>query len=300
MLDFVRIVEVSPRDGLQNLQQAVPLADRFNLIMNLVAAGVKEIEAGAFVSEKAVPQMAASGGLISQLPRPAGVRYTALTPNERGAKAALEAGAHELAVFTAASETFCEKNIGCSIEQSLQRFESVFDLADTANISVRAYISCVCGCPYEGAVEDTKSIEIALRLLEMGAREVCLADTIGAGSPHQTSRLVKSASEEIALERLALHMHDTYGRGLVNCYAGFEAGIRVFDSSVAGLGGCPFAPGAAGNLASEDLVLMFESMGVETGIDAVLLARAGMEICRQIGIPYRSRAGNALLNQSKG
>jgi len=289
MAERARIVEVGPRDGLQNEPQTVPTAVKLEFIGLLADAGLKTIEATAFVSPKWVPQMADHGELMSALQRREGVRYPVLVPNLRGFEAALAAGASEVAVFAAASETFSQRNINCSIAESLERFAPVFVAAKAAGVRVRGYVSCVLGCPYEGAVEPASVADVAGRLFAAGCYEISLGDTIGVGTPNQTKAMIAKVAERVPVEHLAGHFHDTYGQALANIYAAMETGVRVFDSSVSGLGGCPYAPGAAGNVATEDLVYMLDGMGVETGVDLDRLIAAGAFICGKLGRETQSR-----------
>lgn len=288
--EFVRVVEVGPRDGLQNEPRTVPTPIKIELIERLADAGLRFIEATAFVSPKWVPQMADHSAVLRGIHRTPGVTYSALTPNLKGCEEALAAGADEVAVFASASETFSQKNLNCSIAESLARFEPVMK----AGVPLRGYISCVLGCPYEGAVSPEQVIEVARRLFDLGCREISLGDTIGIGTPKQTQILLEAVSKYIPMERLAGHFHDTYGQALANIYAALELGIRIFDSSVSGLGGCPYAPGALGNLATEDLLYLLDGMGFETGIDMQKLIAAGSFICNHLGIETHSRAARAL------
>jgi hydroxymethylglutaryl-CoA lyase len=288
-VDSVRVVEVGPRDGLQNEVCVVPSTVKIELIERLAEAGLRSIEATAFVSPKWVPQMADHDEVMRGIRRLPGVVYSALTPNLQGFEAALRAGVNEVSVFTAASETFAEKNINCSIEKSFERFKPVIDAAFAAKIPVRGYISCALGCPYEGAVSPGKVSEIAQRLFASGCHEISLGDTIGVGTPNQTKILLRAVSERVPLSRLAGHFHDTYGQALANIYASLEMGVRVFDASVSGLGGCPYAPGALGNVATEDLLYLLRGEGFETGIDMQKLITAGTFICRHLGITTHSR-----------
>lgn len=289
----VTITEVGPRDGLQNLPGTIDSRQRAKLVERLAATGLPCIEAGSFVSARAVPAMQGSDDVFLTISRQKGTCYMALVPNLQGAERALECRADRLAVFTAASQTFCQKNIGCSIAESLGRFDLVFETAAAANVPVRAYISCVSGCPYEGEVALTGVSRLAATLLEMGADEICLADTTGVGNPQHTRRLIQQVAEQVPIGQIALHMHDTFGTGLLNSWAGFLEGVRSFDASIAGLGGCPYAPGASGNLASEDLVHLMHSMGIETGIDLDALCLLAQEICQDWGLENQSRAGRA-------
>ncbi|TDX32202.1 hydroxymethylglutaryl-CoA lyase [Modicisalibacter xianhensis] len=290
----VRLVEVGPRDGLQNEPEPISTATKLELIDRLGAAGIRHIEAASFVSPKWVPQMADHREVTTGLTRRPGVVYSALTPNLKGLEAALECGVEEVAVFGAASEAFSQKNINCSIAESLQRFEPVLERAKQANLRVRGYVSCVLGCPYEGEIDPAKVADVSKALYEMGCYEVSLGDTIGTGTPLKAKRMIEAVSRDIPMDKLAAHFHDTYGQALANLYAVLEEGIAVIDSSVAGLGGCPYAKGASGNVASEDVVYLLDGLGVETGIDLNKLAGTGTWITQAIGRPNRSKVGVAL------
>jgi hydroxymethylglutaryl-CoA lyase len=298
MTDPVHLVEVGPRDGLQNESAQVDLATRRELIVRLAACGLREVEAGAFVSPKWVPQMADSGPLLQSLPSEAaalqGVRLPVLTPNLQGFEAALAAGARRVAVFAAASETFSRRNINCSIAESLQRFEPVLAAARAAGVSVRGYLSCVAGCPYEGAVAPAAVAHVAAQLLAMGCDEISLGDTIGVGTPGSVLAMLEAVARAVPVAQLAGHFHDTYGMAVANAYAAYGFGLRTFDASVAGLGGCPYAPGASGNVATEDLVYLFEGLGAATGVDLPALARTGAWICECLGRETRSRVARSL------
>ncbi|EIK53183.1 hydroxymethylglutaryl-CoA lyase [Stutzerimonas stutzeri TS44] len=289
----VRLVEVGPRDGLQNEQQPISVADKVRLVDDLSAAGLAYIEVGSFVSPKWVPQMAGSAEVFAQIQRKAGVTYAALTPNMKGLEAAIEAGVKEVAVFGAASEAFSQKNINCSIAESLARFAPLMELARAQDIRVRGYVSCVLGCPYEGEVAPAKVAEVARELYAMGCYEVSLGDTIGTGTPGKTRTLFDTVARDVPRERLAGHFHDTYGQALANIYASLLEGIAVFDSSVAGLGGCPYAKGASGNVASEDVLYMFNGLDIATGIDLDALIAAGERISRVLGRANGSRVARA-------
>ncbi len=291
----VRIVEVGPRDGLQNEAAIVPAAVKLALIERLAATGLTHIEATSFVSPKWVPQMADHAEVMHALPKGGAVRYSALTPNLKGFEAALAAGAEEVAVFGAASEAFSQKNINCSIAESLRRFEDVMRAAQSAGIPVRGYVSCVLGCPYQGEVPPAAVADTAARLHDMGCHEVSLGDTIGVGTPEKTKRMLEAVMASVPSSRLAGHFHDTYAQALANIYASLQMGLRCFDSSVAGLGGCPYADGAAGNVASEDLVYLLDGLGIETGVDLDKLADAGDYICGVLGRPTRSRVAQAVM-----
>lgn len=278
MREYIKIVEVGPRDGLQNEKRPVSVATKIELIERLVDAGVRHIEAASFVSPKWVPQMAGSSEVMQSVPRHGEVHYSALTPNLKGLEAAITAGCKEVAVFGAASETFSQRNINCSVRESLERFRSVIEVALDNNVRVRGYVSCVLGCPYEGEIPAEKVSEVALILSEMGCHEISLGDTIGRGNPNSTRRMLEACMSVIPAAQLAGHYHDTYGLAIANVVASLELGIRTFDSSVSGLGGCPYAAGASGNVATEDLVNLLHGMGHETGIDLPKLIRAGIFI----------------------
>ncbi|MBS0043540.1 hydroxymethylglutaryl-CoA lyase [Shewanella sp. M16] len=292
--DRVSIFEMGARDGLQN-EVAVPTAAKIALIESLASAGLKRIEAGSFVSPKWVPQMADSADVLKQIQRQSGVVYSALTPNVKGFELALDAKASEVAIFGAASQSFSQRNINCSIEESIERFIPLMELAKAHNIPVRGYVSCVLGCPYEGEIAVSEVARVSEILYKMGCYEISLGDTIGVGTPPKARRMLQTVSERVPIEKLALHFHDTYGQALANILACLDLGVRVFDSSVAGLGGCPYAKGASGNLATEDLVYMLHGMGFETGIDLPKLALAGQAISTQLNRNNGSKVATALL-----
>jgi hydroxymethylglutaryl-CoA lyase len=292
----VRLVEVGPRDGLQNEQQPISVADKVRLVDELSAAGLGYIEVGSFVSPKWVPQMAGSAEVFAQIQRRPGVVYGALTPNLQGLEAAIQAGVQEVAVFAAASEAFSQRNINCSIAESLQRFEPVMALARQHQISVRGYVSCVLGCPYQGEVPPEDVARVARELFAMGCYEVSLGDTIGSGTAGATRRLFEVVGRDIPRDKLAGHFHDTYGQALSNIYASLLEGISVFDSSVAGLGGCPYAKGATGNVATEDVLYLLNGLGIHTGIDLDRLIAAGQGICQVLGKTNGSRVARARLS----
>ncbi|MGE4406989.1 hydroxymethylglutaryl-CoA lyase, partial [Pseudomonas sp.] len=279
----VRLVEVGPRDGLQNEQQPISVADKVRLVNDLSAAGLSYIEVGSFVSPKWVPQMAGSAEVFAQIERKPGVTYAALTPNMQGLEAAIEAGVKEVAVFGAASEAFSQKNINCSIAESLARFAPLLEAARANGIQVRGYVSCVLGCPYEGEIDPEQVARVAHELFAMGCYEVSLGDTIGTGTPGKTRQLIERVGRRVPHDKLAGHFHDTYGQALANIYASLLEGIAVFDSSVAGLGGCPYAKGASGNVASEDVLYMLNGLGIDTGIDLDALVDAGERISQLLG-----------------
>ncbi|THF64023.1 hydroxymethylglutaryl-CoA lyase [Pseudothauera nasutitermitis] len=294
----VRIVEVGPRDGLQNEKQLVPADTKVELIRRLAAAGLPAIEATAFVSPRWVPQMADHAEVLARVlggAAPAGPDYPVLTPNLQGFEAALAAGAREVAVFGAASESFSRKNINCSIAESLERFRPVTEAARAAGVRVRGYVSCVAGCPYEGPVTPGKVAEVAETLLGMGCYEISLGDTIGTGNPASISRMLETVARRVPVERLAGHYHDTYGMAAANVYASLQMGVAVFDASVGGLGGCPYAAGASGNVATEELVWLFAGMGIETGVDLDVLVDVAAWISAQLGRAPASRVARAVL-----
>jgi len=292
----VRLVEVGPRDGLQNEQQPISVAAKVRLVDDLSAAGLGYIEVGSFVSPKWVPQMAGSSEVFAQIQQRAGVTYAALTPNIQGFEAALAAGVKEVAVFAAASEAFSQKNLNCSISASLARFVPVMAAAQQHGVRVRGYVSCVLGCPYEGEVPAAQVAAVAKELFAMGCYEVSLGDTIGTGSAGLTRKLFEVVGRDIPRNQLAGHFHDTYGQALANIYASLLEGISVFDSSVAGLGGCPYAKGASGNVASEDVLYLLNGLGIHTGIDLEQLVLAGQRICSMLGRENGSRVARAKLS----
>ena len=289
----VKIVEVGPRDGLQNEQQPVPLAAKVALVDQLAQAGVRFIEAASFVSPKWVQQMADSAEVMRRIARVPGVVYSALTPNLQGLEAALAAGCGEVAVFGAASESFSRRNINCSIDESLERFRPGVQQALAAGLPVRGYVSCVLGCPYEGAIAPEAVLQVAQKLLDIGCHEISLGDTIGRGTPVSTRALLEVCLRALPARQLAGHFHDTYGTAIANACAALDMGLRTFDGSVAGLGGCPYAAGASGNVASEDLVHTLHAMGFETGIDLGGLIAAGQAITQAMGRRSGSRVAQA-------
>lgn len=290
----VKLVEVGPRDGLQNEPESVSTAQRIELIDRLADAGLAVIESGSFVSPKWVPKMADTASVLAGIRRHPGVSYPVLVPNMKGLELALAAEVGEIAVFGAASETFSRKNINCSIAESLERFAPVCESALAKGLRVRGYVSCVLGCPYEGGVDPAAVADVSRRLLDLGCYEISLGDTIGVGTPLKAQAMVDSVADVVPRERLAVHFHDTYGQALANILASLERGIAVVDSSVAGLGGCPYARGATGNVASEDVLYMLEGMGLETGVDLSALASAGRYISQILGRPAASRVSRAL------
>jgi len=290
----VKIVEVGPRDGLQNESQQVPVETKIELIDRLGAAGLSVIEVGSFVSPKWVPQMAASGEVLQGVDQLAGVSYPVLVPNLRGLDSALEAGAREIAIFAAASERFTQKNINCTIEESIGRYTQVVERALAEGLRVRGYVSCVLGCPYEGEIDPEAVADVAARLYDLGCYEISLGDTVGVGTPVKAQRMIERVARVVPLEKLAAHFHDTYGQALANLLAVLQMGVSVIDSSVAGLGGCPYARGASGNVATEDVIYMLHGMGIETGVDLEKLLEAGRFICDFLQRPPASKVACAL------
>lgn len=295
----VCVVEVGPRDGLQNEPQAVPTAEKVRLVERLAAAGLSRIEAGSFVSARSVPSMADSSEVLRSISRLPGVIYSGLVPNVKGLEAALAARVKEVAVFASASETFSQRNIRCSIEGSMERYREVCREAANNDIRVRGYVSCVAGCPFEGRVAVEAVVQVASELLDMGCFEISLGDTIGVGTAEQVEHLLKAVSARIPVERLAVHFHDTWGQGLANILVALAAGISVVDSSVAGLGGCPYAPGAAGNVATEDVLYLLHGMNIDTGVDLEKVAAAGREICTVLDRRTASKAAAALAARAR-
>lgn len=290
----VKIVEVGPRDGLQNEHDIIPTAVKIDFINQLSETGLKVIEATSFVSPKWIPQMADQCEVMQNIKRKANIKYPVLVPNLKGFEAALECDVGEIAVFTAATETFSHKNTNCSIAESLQRIKEIIAAAKTKNIPVRGYISCVLGCPYEGEVNPNVVAEIAEKLSQLGCYEISLGDTIGTGTPFKTQNLIDTVRQKVAIENLAVHFHDTYGQALVNIYVSLENGIATIDSSVGGLGGCPYAPGAAGNMATEDVIYMLQGMGIETGVNLEALIKVNKFIFSHLSHPPHSRVVRVL------
>ncbi len=289
----VRLIEVGPRDGLQNEAQPISVADKVRLVDALTAAGLGYIEVGSFVSPKWVPQMAGSAEVFAQIQRKPGVTYGALAPNLRGFEDAMAAGVKEVAVFAAAPEAFSQRNINCSISESLERFVPIMDAARQHGVSVRGYVSCVLGCPYEGDVAPEQVALVARELYAMGCYEVSLGDTIGTGTAGATRRMFEVVGAQVPRDKLAGHFHDTYGQAMANVYASLLEGIAVFDSSIAGLGGCPYAKGASGNVATEDVLYLLNGLGIETGVDMPQLLVAGQQICDVLGRVTGSRVAKA-------
>jgi len=292
----VKVVEVGPRDGLQNEAKPVALETKVTLIDLLSETGLRAIEAGAFVSPKWVPQMANSAEVFQRIKQKPDVSYPMLVPNVKGLEMALAAGVQEIAVFGAASESFSQRNINCSIDESLERFARVCDMAQSAGLKVRGYVSCVLGCPYEGEIAPEAVARVARALVGMGCYEVSLGDTIGTGTPLKAQRMIEAVAQEVDVRHLAAHFHDTYGQALANLLAVLQTGVAVVDASVSGLGGCPYAPGASGNVATEDVVYMLHGLGIETGIDLAKLADTGRWLASKLGRETGSKVGKALAN----
>ncbi len=291
----VTIVEVGPRDGLQNEPKFVTTKNKIELINLLSATGLKNIEVTSFVSPKSIPQLADSVKVLESIIKPQSVNFSALVPNAKGMEIAISSGLKEIAIFTAASELFNQKNINCSITESIERFKPVMLLAKEYKIRVKAYISCVLGCPYEGDIAPKKVVDVAHKLIDIGADELDLGDTIGVGTPKQTTTLIETIREFIPLNKISMHFHDTYGQAIANIYSALECGITKFDSSVAGLGGCPYARGASGNVATEDVLYLMHGLNIQTGIDIYKVVQAGDMICKVIGRKNQSKVANALL-----
>lgn len=289
------IVEVGPRDGLQNEKADILLQDKIALVEGLSSAGLSMIETGSFVSPKWVPKMADSAEVFKQVKRKQGVTYSALTPNLKGFEAAMEAGADEVAIFGAASESFSQKNINCSIAESIARFVPVIEAAQQQNIKVRGYVSCVLGCPYEGDIAPEAVKQVSKQLLDMGCYEISLGDTIGVGTPLKTQQMLNAVLQDVPVKKLAVHFHDTYGQALSNILMALQMGVNVIDAAVAGLGGCPYAKGASGNVATEDVVYMLNGMGIETGINLDALVQAGDRITKALNRSNNSKVANAML-----
>ena len=294
MSDQVRIVEVGPRDGLQNEKAPVSVEGRVAFIEALLAAGLHTVEVGAFVSPKAIPQMAGSDEVLRRVSHLGGGEFHVLVPNEKGYEAARAAGAKVIAVFGSASEGFSRANINCSVAESIERFKPVIARARADGVKVRGYISCVLGCPYDGEIKPQAVVDVAKILWDLGCYEVSLGDTIGIGTPKKARELLRAVAGHVPMAHLAMHFHDTYGQALANLYAGMEEGARVIDSAAGGLGGCPYAPGATGNVATEDVVYMLEGLGVATGVDMTKLVEATNEISKLIGRAPVSRVAAAL------
>lgn len=295
----VRIVEVGPRDGLQNEKQSIDTAIKVQLVEMLADAGLTTIETGSFVNPKWVPQMAGSEQVFADIERRPGVIYSALTPNLQGFERAHAAGATEVAVFTAASESFTRKNTNCSIDESLERAKVLMTAAAQHGLRVRGYVSCVVGCPYEGDISPLRVAEVAEQLLAMGCYEISLGDTIGVGTPASVTSMLEAVERKVPVEKTAVHLHDTYGQALANIYAALQLGVSVIDSSVAGLGGCPYAKGASGNVATEDVVYLLNGLGIQHGVDLDKLAAAGQFICASLGRDSGSKVALALASKTR-
>jgi hydroxymethylglutaryl-CoA lyase len=289
----VRLYEVGPRDGLQNEKQVVSADVKVELIDRLSQSGLRHIEAASFVSPKWVPQMGDAAEVMARIRRAQGVVYPVLVPNEKGMEGALAAKVTEIAVFTAASESFTQKNINCTIQESMDRFAPVIETAKAHGIKVRGYVSCALGCPYEGRIEPAKVADVAARLHAMGCYEVSLGDTVGVGTPNATKDMLSAVLNDVPVGQVALHCHDTYGQALANIYAGLQMGVAVIDSSVAGLGGCPYAKGASGNVATEDVLYMLNGMGIETGVDLDKIIETSWFISEKLGRQPASRVARA-------
>lgn len=290
----VKIVEVGPRDGLQNEKAIIPLLDKVALVEGLADAGLTVVETGSFVSPKWVPQMADSAEVFASIKRQQSVSYSALTPNIKGFENALAANVDEVAIFGAASESFTQKNINCSIAESIERFVPVVEAAKQNGLAVRGYVSCVLGCPYEGEISTTKVAEVSKLLLDMGCYEISLGDTIGVGTPGKTAEMLDVVLQQVPVDKLAVHFHDTYGQALANILVALQKGISVIDSAVAGLGGCPYAKGASGNVATEDVVYMLKGMNIESGVDLDRLTDVGNRIVTALGKANQSKVAKAL------
>lgn len=297
--DSVRIVEVGPRDGLQNEAGAVPVEAKVALIEALADAGLKTVECGSFVSPKWVPQMAGTADVLARIRQLPGVSYPVLVPNLKGLQAAMELGADEIAIFAAASETFSRRNINCSISESLVRLCAVAEAALARGIRVRGYVSCMLGCPFEGEIAPAAVVHVAKELHAMGCYEISLGDTIGVGTPLKAQRMLQAVADQVPMRALAVHFHDTWGQALANILVSLDLGVSVVDSSVSGLGGCPYAPGATGNVATEDVLYMLQGMGIHTGVDLQKVAAAGRMISQQIGRKPASKAAIALLSRDR-
>ena len=295
---FVTLIEVGPRDGLQNESVFVPTRSKIDLINALSETGLKHIEVTSFVSAKAIPQLADAEDVFRAINKPEGVHFSALVPNEKGMLKAIASGVKEIAIFTAASEQFNQHNINCSIGDSLARFEPVVAMAKAEKIRIRAYISCVLGCPYEGNISPEQVVKVSNQLMNLGADEISLGDTIGVGTPKQTKALINALNANHPLTTISMHFHDTYGQAIANIYAALDCGITRFDSSVAGLGGCPYARGATGNVATEDVLYLMHGLGIETGVDIFKMVETGDKICKILGKKNQSKVANALMANS--
>ncbi len=300
MSDYVRVVEVGARDGLQNEKTIVPAATKIELIDRLSAAGLPEVEATSFVSPKWIPQLADAEEVLAGITRKAGVRYPVLVPNERGLERALAAGMKEIAVFTAASDSFAKRNINATVAESLDRLRPVVTQAREKGLSVRGYVSTVLGCPYQGEVPVADVVKVAQALFEMGCEEISLGDTIGVGTPAKARAMLRACAEAVPIDKLAVHFHDTFGQALANVFACLEAGVRVVDSSVGGLGGCPYAKGASGNLATEDLLYMLHGLGLKTGVDLDAVCATALWISETLGRRPNSKLATVAAARAAG
>lgn len=293
-MNDVRIIEMGPRDGLQNERMPIGVADRIAFVERLVDAGLRTVEVGAFVSPKAIPQMVGSADVLRGVSHIGNAEFHVLVPNEKGYEAARGAGAKVVSVFAAASEGFSRANINCSIAESIERFKPVLVRAKADGVKVRGYVSCVLGCPFDGEIKPQAVANVAKQLWDLGCYEISLGDTIGVGTPLKAKQMLRAVADHVPTDRLAMHFHDTYGQALANLYAGMEEGVHVIDAAAGGLGGCPYAPGATGNVATEDVVYMLEGMGISTGVDMEKLLAATNEIGRLLGRPPVSRVVAAL------
>ena len=298
--DFVKVVEVGPRDGLQNEKKIIPTPVKVDFIDKLSETGLQVIEVTSFVSPKWVPQMADNAEVFKQIKKVEGVSYPVLIPNIKGLEKAIEVGAKEIAIFGSPSESFSQKNTNCSLSENMQRMKEIADLAKQNNFKIRGYISCIIACPYEGSMKPSVIASLSSALLQLGCYEVSLGDTIGVGTPKKVKSLLDEIKEVADLSKFALHFHDTYGQAIGNTYTGLDVGIRIFDSSVSGLGGCPYAEGATGNVATEDLLYLLQGQGLQTGVDLNKVIKAGDFISSQLGKKNQSKAGTALLSKEKG
>jgi hydroxymethylglutaryl-CoA lyase len=293
--DTITLIEVGPRDGLQNESHFVPTEQKIKLINQLSQTGLKNIEVTSFVSEKAIPQLADNLDVFNQIDKPEHINFSALVPNMQGLEQALKAHVTHISVFTAASETFNQRNINCSIKESFGRLQPVIESAKAKKLHIRAYISCVLGCPYEGNISPEQVLSVTEQLLALGVDEISFGDTIGVGTPKQTLDLIRTITQILPAEKIALHFHDTYGQAIANIYAALTEGIHRFDSAIAGLGGCPYARGASGNVATEDVLYLMHGLGIETGVDIYQVVTAGDMICKALGRKNQSKVATALL-----
>lgn len=291
----VTLIEVGPRDGLQNEPNFVPSEQKIQLINALSQTGLKNIEVTSFVSAKAIPQLADNLEVFAAIHKPKDVKFSALVPNTKGLERALEAGLQHISIFTAASDTFNQRNINCSIDESIERCRLVVNAAKPHQLHIRAYISCVLGCPYEGYISPEKVVSVTQKLLNLGVDEISFGDTIGVGTPKQTLELLDAVMSFLPTKQIAMHFHDTYGQAIANIFASLTAGIHRFDSAIAGLGGCPYARGASGNVATEDILYLMHGLGIETGVDIYKVVTAGNQICKYLGRKNESKVAIALL-----